>query len=112
MSRIGKKPITIPKGVTVTIKDRELEVKGTKGVLKTPIPEGISFKQENESLVAGRSSKEQAALHGLARALTNNAIVGRTHGFTKQRNMIGVGPTRDVQRRRLSLALAYSDAIA
>ena len=76
MSRIGKKPITIPKGVTVTIKDRELEVKGTKGVLKTPIPEGISFKQENESLVAERTSKEQAALHGLARALANNAIVG------------------------------------
>jgi large subunit ribosomal protein L6 len=74
MSRIGKKPITVPKGVTVTIHDRELEFKGAKGVLKTPVPEGISFKQENEELVATRSSADQAARHGLARALANNAI--------------------------------------
>ena len=58
MSRIGKKPISIPKGVTVTIKDRELEVKGAKGVLKTPIPEGITFKQEEEALVAERASDQ------------------------------------------------------
>ena len=81
MSRIGKKPIPIPKGVSVTIKDRELEVKGTKGVLKTPVPEGITFKQENEALVAERTTDEQAALHGLARALANNAIKGVTEGF-------------------------------
>ena len=56
MSRIGRKPITIPKGVTVAIKDRELEVKGTKGVLKTPIPEGITFKLEGDELVAERAS--------------------------------------------------------
>src|SRR5262245_65891444 len=85
MSRIGKKPITIPKGVTVTIKEGELEVKGTKGVLKTPIPAGVTFKQENESLVAERASKDQAALHGLARALANNAIVGVTEGFSRQK---------------------------
>jgi len=65
MSRIGKKPITIPKGVTVNIQDAQLEIKGAKGVLKTPIPEGISFKLEGESLVAERSSNDQAALHGL-----------------------------------------------
>src|SRR5437763_44749 len=69
MSRIGKKPITIPKGVTVNINDGELEVKGTKGVLRTPIPEGITFKVEGEILSAERASKDQAALHGLARAL-------------------------------------------
>src|SRR5256714_13864357 len=111
MSRIGKKPITIPKGVTVTIKDRELEVKGTKGLLKTPIPEGISFKQENESLVAERTSKEQAALHGLARALANNAIVGVTEGFSKQMDIVGVGYKADIQGKKIVFALGYSHPI-
>jgi len=111
MSRIGKKSITIPKGVTVTIKDRELEVKGAKGVLKTPIPQGISFKQENESLVAERTSDEQAALHGLARALANNAIVGVTEGFSKQMDIVGVGYKADVQGKKIVFALGYSHPI-
>src|ERR1043165_8415602 len=111
MARIGKKPISIPKGVTVTIKDRELEVKGTKGVLKTRIAEGIRFKQENESLVAARTSKEQAALHGLARALANNAIVGVTEGFSKQMDIVGVGYKADVQGRKIVFALGYSHPI-
>jgi len=111
MSRIGKKPITIPKGVTVTIKERELEVKGAKGVLKTPIPEGVTFKQENESLVAERASKDQAALHGLARALANNAIVGVTEGFSKQMDIVGVGYKADVQGRKIVFALGYSHPI-
>jgi len=111
MSRIGKKPITIPKGVTVTIKEGELEVKGAKGVLKTPIPEGVTFKQENESLVAERASKDQAALHGLARALANNAIVGVTEGFSKQMDIVGVGYKADVQGRKIVFALGYSHPI-
>src|SRR5947208_3819297 len=111
MSRIGKKPITIPKGVTVTIKDRELEVKGTKGVMKTPIPEGISYKQENESLVAERASKQQAALHGLARALANNAVVGVTEGFSKELDIVGVGYKADVQGKKIVFALGYSHPI-
>ena len=81
MSRIGKKAITVPKGVTVTIKDRELEVKGPKGSQKTPVPEGISFKLEGDELRAERTSDDLAPLHGLARALANNAIVGVTVGF-------------------------------
>src|SRR5919198_480020 len=111
MSRIGKKPITIPKGVTVTIKDRELEVKGTKGVLKTPIPEGITFKQENDALVAERITDEQAALHGLARALANNAIKGVTDGFSKQMDLVGVGYKADVQGRKIVFSLGYSHPI-
>src|SRR5437660_11736040 len=90
MSRIGKKPITIPKGVTVTIHDRELEVKGAKGVLKTPIPEGISFKIEGDQLQAERTSDELAAQHGLARALATNAIVGVTEGFSKPMDVVVV----------------------
>src|SRR6266571_8231785 len=111
MSRIGRKPITIPKGVTVAIKDRELEVKGTKGVLKTPIPEGVTFKLDGDELVAERASNEQAALHGLARALANNAIVGVTEGFSKQMDIVGVGYKADVQGRKIVFALGYSHPI-
>ena len=111
MSRIGKKPIAIPKGVTVAIHPSELEVKGAKGVLRTPIPEGISFKLEGEDLVAERTSNEQAALHGLARALANNAIQGVTEGFSRQMDVVGVGYKADVQGRKIVFALGYSHPI-
>jgi len=111
MSRIGKKPITIPKGVTVAIKGRELEVKGTKGVLKTPIPEGVTFKLEGDELIAERASDEQTALHGLARALANNAILGVVQGFSKQMDVVGVGYKADVQGRKVVFALGYSHPI-
>jgi large subunit ribosomal protein L6 len=111
MSRIGKKPITIPKGVTVDIKDGELEVKGAKGMLKTPIPAGISFKIEGEELIAERASDEQTALHGLARALANNAVQGVTQGFSKQMDVVGVGYKADVQGRKILFALGYSHPI-
>jgi large subunit ribosomal protein L6 len=111
MSRIGKKPISIPQGVTVTINEGELEVKGAKGVLKTPIPEGVSFKQEDGSLMAERASNDQRALHGLARALANNAIVGVTEGFSKQMDIVGVGYKADVQGRKIVFALGYSHPI-
>ena len=81
MSRVGKKPITIPSGVTVTISDSELEVKGPKGTLNTPIPAGVSFKQEDGTLDAERANDDQAAFHGLARALANNAVVGVTEVY-------------------------------
>ena len=111
MSRIGKKPIAIPKGVTVAIGAGELEVKGAKGVLKTPIPEGISFKLEGEDLIAERTSNDQAALHGLARALANNAVRGVTEGFSTQMDVVGVGYKADVQGRKIVFALGYSHPI-
>jgi large subunit ribosomal protein L6 len=111
MSRIGKKAISIPKGVTITIHERELEVKGTKGTLRTPIPEGISFKQEDGELMAERASDELAAKHGLARALANNAVVGVTEGFSKQMDVVGVGYKADVQGKRIVFSLGYSHPI-
>ena len=93
MSRIGKKIITQPKGVSVTIGEQVLEVKGPKGSLKTPIPGGISFKLEGDELRAERASDDLAPLHGLARALANNAIVG------------------DVQAKRIVFSLGYSHPI-
>lgn len=111
MSRIGRTPITIPKGVTVAIQSGELEVKGAKGVLKTPVPDGVTFKIEGEELIAERASEQQAALHGLARALANNAIQGVTQGFSKQMDVVGVGYKADVQGRKVVFALGYSHPI-
>jgi len=111
MSRVGKKPITIPSGVTVTIASGELEVKGPKGTLKTPVPTGVSFKQEEGSLIAERENNDQAAFHGLARALANNAIVGVTEGFEKKLDVVGVGYKADVQGKKIVFALGYSHPI-
>ncbi len=111
MSRIGKKAITLPKGVTITIGERELEVKGAKGVLKTPVPDGITFKQDGDQLIAERAGDQLAAKHGLARALANNAITGVTEGFTRQMDVVGVGYKADVQGRKIVFSLGYSHPI-
>src|ERR1044072_133299 len=111
MSRIGKKVITVPKGVTVTVHQQELEVKGPKGRLKTRIPSGIRFKLEGVELRAERTSDEQAALHGLAGALANNAIVGVPEGFSQQMDVVGVGYKADVQGKKIVFSLGYSHPI-
>src|SRR5437763_11215531 len=111
MSRIGKKVITVPKGVTVAVGERELTVKGPKGTLVTPVPEGIAFKLEGDQLQAERASDELAAAHGLARALANNAIVGVTEGFSRQMDVVGVGYKADVQSKKIVFSLGYSHPI-
>lgn len=111
MSRVGKKPITIPSGVTVTIGDSQLEVKGPKGTLSAPIPQGVSFRQEDGVLTAERAGDDQAAFHGLARALANNAVVGVTEGFEKKMDVVGVGYKADVQGKKIVFALGYSHPI-
>ncbi len=111
MSRIGKKVITVPGGVTVTVGERELQVKGPKGTLTSPVPDGISFKLEGDQLQAERSSDLLAAKHGLARALANNAIVGVTEGFSQQMDVVGVGYKADVQAKRIVFSLGYSHPI-
>src|ERR671928_2120280 len=111
MSRIGKKVITVPQSVTVTVGERELTVKGPKGTLVTPIPEGITFRLEGDQLQAERASDELAAVHGLARALANNAIKGVTEGFSTQMDIVGVGYKADVQARKIVFSLGYSHPI-
>ena len=111
MSRVGKKPIAIPSGVTVTIANSQLEVKGPKGTLTTPVPQGIKFRQEDGTLIAERENDDQAAFHGLARALANNAVVGVTEGFQKQMDVVGVGYKADVQGKKIVFALGYSHPI-
>jgi large subunit ribosomal protein L6 len=111
MSRVGKKPITIPAGVTVTINDSALEVKGPKGTLSTPVPNGVSFKQEEGTLIAERTDDSFKAFHGLARALANSAVVGVTEGFTREMDVVGVGYKADVQGRKINFSLGYSHPI-
>jgi large subunit ribosomal protein L6 len=111
MSRIGKKPITIPKGVEITIADEQVKIKGAKGTLTSPIPSGVTFKQEDGQLVAERESDQYAALHGLARALANNAIIGVTEGFKRELDIVGVGYKVDVQAKKIVFALGYSHPI-
>jgi large subunit ribosomal protein L6 len=111
MSRIGKKAITVPSGVTVNIGERELEVKGAKGTLRTPIPEGITFQIEGDQLTAHRASDDLAAEHGLARALANNAVVGVTQGFKKEMDVVGVGYKADIQGKKIVFSLGYSHPI-
>ena len=93
MSRVGRKPIPIPKGVNVQVKGGSIEVQGPKGKLVSPVPEGITFKLENGELAASRANDERTsrALHGLARALASNAVKGVTEGFSKELDIFGVG---------------------
>jgi large subunit ribosomal protein L6 len=111
MSRVGKKPIAIPSGVTITINESEIEVKGPKGTLSSPIPKNISFKLDEGNLVAERASDSDSAFHGLGRALVNNAIVGVTTGFTKEMDLVGVGYKAEVQGRKILFALGYSHPV-
>jgi large subunit ribosomal protein L6 len=91
MSRIGKKPIALPKGVTVKIEGNTVAVQGPKGKLETALPRGIRMEQQDGHLVAIREKDEQSAVHGLARALVNNAVEGVTKGWTKELEIVGIG---------------------
>src|SRR6185295_208872 len=76
MSRIGRKPISITKGVKLKIEDGSVEVTGPKGTLTVPLPEGVKFRVDGDQLIAERESDDHAAVHGLARALVQNAVTG------------------------------------
>jgi len=111
MSRVGKKTITVPKDVKVSITETALEVQGPKGKLTTPIPAGVTFKIEESSLIAERQGDEQAALHGLARALAQNAVTGVTTGFTQDMDIVGVGYKAELKGKSIVFALGYSHPI-
>jgi large subunit ribosomal protein L6 len=111
MSRIGNKPITIPSGVKVQVKDGTVEVQGPKGKMTVRVPRGIAFEQKDTTLLAKRQSDEQAALHGLARALVGNAVTGVTQGFKKELDIVGVGYRAEVKGKNVVFALGYSHPI-
>ena len=112
MSRIGKKPIAIPKGVTVKIEGNTVAVQGPKGKLETPIPGGIKMQQQDGNLVATRDNDSQSALHGLARALVNNAVEGVTKGWTKDLEIVGIGYRAEMKGKgTVVFTLGYSHPI-
>jgi len=113
MSRIGKSPIAIPAGVTVTINGDTVTVKGKLGELSQEITDGISIKEEEGSLILDRSSesKPHRAKHGLYRALINNMVEGVSKGWSKELELVGVGYRASNQGQVLDLALGYSHNI-
>jgi len=113
MSRIGKQPISIPSGVTVTSKEGAVEVKGPKGSLTAAIPGGIAVAVEDGEVVLTRPDerKESRSLHGLARALTANMVTGVTEGFVKALEIQGVGYRADVKGKTLNLTLGFSHPV-
>ena len=113
MSRVGKKPIKIPAGVKVAIRDGYLEVEGKKSKLTSPIPQGIRFEQKGDELVAVRQSDEKPypAYHGLARAMAANSVRGVTEGFSKQLDVVGIGFKADARPKAVTLVLGYSHPI-
>jgi large subunit ribosomal protein L6 len=111
MSRIGRKPIPVPAGVKVQIQDRAVDVEGPKGKMAVPLPPGIRFEQKEGELHAIRQNDEQKALHGLARALVANAVVGVTQGFKKELDIVGVGYRAEVKGKTAVFTLGYSHPI-
>jgi large subunit ribosomal protein L6 len=113
MSRIGKKPIQVPKGVTVKIAPDAVEVQGPKGKLRQAVPPGIVFTQEDGSLVA-KLEREDPSLrkfHGLARSLVANAVTGVSEGFKKELDIVGIGYRAELKGQQVHFALGYSHPI-
>jgi large subunit ribosomal protein L6 len=113
MSRIGKKPIVLPKGVTAQVSDGAVEVKGPKGQLRQPLPPGIKFELADGQLHAktAREDKELAKFHGLGRSLVANAVLGVTEGFKKELDIVGVGYRAESKGKQVVFALGYSHPI-
>ena len=110
MSRVGKKPIPLPKGVKIAISDH-MQVEGPKGKLQVPIPEGIQVRQADGTLEILRDSDQRAALHGLTRALAAAAVQGVSTGFTRELDITGTGYRADVKGKIATFTLGYSHPI-
>jgi large subunit ribosomal protein L6 len=113
MSRIGKKPITIPKGVQVGIQGQQVEVKGPKGRLELRVHDLCSVKVSDGTLVVGRGAEHRTAraLHGLTRALVANMVQGVTEGFERKLEIQGIGYRVQQAGGNLTFALGYSHPI-
>src|ERR1700746_713394 len=110
MSRVGKKPAPLPKGVKISIGE-QLQVEGPKGKLSVPIPPGVRLRQDGQNLLVEREGDQYAALHGLTRALAANAIQGVSTGFVRELDIVGTGYRCDVKGRIATFTLGYSHSI-
>jgi large subunit ribosomal protein L6 len=118
MSRIGKKPIQLPTGVSVKIAGGAVEVQGPKGMLRQPVPPGIVFVQETSEAGAAtvvasleRDDDQLHKFHGLARSLVANAVTGVTEGFKKELDIVGVGYRAEHKGKQVVFALGYSHPV-
>src|SRR5690242_11606427 len=91
MSRIGNKQVALPSGASIQMEGLVAVVKGPKGSLRVPLPEGINLERKDGHVVLGRENDQQAALHGLSRSLIANAVKGVTDGFEKHLDIVGIG---------------------
>jgi len=114
LSRVGKNPVEIPKGVTVTRKGDLLAVKGPKGELKMDVSDLVKVEIEKEQVVVTRSSdaKDKRSMHGTTRAIIQNMVIGVTDGFKKNLELVGVGYRAEMRGRILFLNLGFSHPIA
>jgi large subunit ribosomal protein L6 len=113
MSRVGKKPITVPSGVEVTVNGKDVTVKGPKGTLTRTFFDVIEIKVENNTITFERPNDLPAvrALHGTARAVLNNMILGVSQGFRKTLDLVGVGYRAKAEGKGLEIALGYSHPV-
>jgi large subunit ribosomal protein L6 len=113
MSRIGKNPISVPSGVTITLDGNRITVKGPKGELSRTIPADMLISQESGTVTVNRPSDDpkHKALHGLSRTLIANMVEGVTKGFSKQLDIVGVGYKAEARPYGLQLALGFSHPV-
>ena len=113
MSRIGRKPVSIPQGVKVQIDGGTVRAEGPKGKLMQPVPSGLSAKLDGDQLVISRTGddRKMRALHGLARALVANMVTGVKDGFERKLEIVGIGYRAQLQGRLITLALGYSHPV-
>jgi large subunit ribosomal protein L6 len=113
VSRIGKKPISLPAGVKVTVDGNIVTVQGPKGTLAQTLPEGITITEEDNQVVVQRANdnKQQRAFHGLSRALIANMVEGVTNGFEKKLELVGVGYRAQMQGKKLVISIGFSHPV-
>ena len=113
MSRIGKKPIAVPAGVKVEISQDQVTVEGKGGKLTTALPPYVGVELQDDKIVVSQTSDVRAAnaMHGLARSLINNMVIGVTQGFKKELAIVGVGYKAALQGNVLNLSLGFSHPI-
>ncbi len=112
MSRIGKKPIPLPKGVTFAVEGNTVTVKGPKGTVTNHLPGGVKLAQNDGTLVVERKDDSYSAVHGLTRALVANAVKGVTEGWSKQLDIVGIGYRAELKGKNIVVfTLGYSHPI-
>ena len=113
MSRVGKRPIPVPAGVTVRISPDAVEAEGPKGTMRQPLPPGVVVEMQDGVLRARpvREDRTTARFHGLGRSLVANAVAGVSAGFRKDLDIVGIGYRAEVTGQRLTLSLGYSHPV-